>query len=164
MAKIDDAYDRLSSAQKLMESGDYAGAITEAQMCMELSLKAFLDALEVDYTRDDRGKKRFLHDVSSKVYQGFEELKSCLHRRHEGEYRDIERDLTKAAVLSSLLWTLRNYCQYGVAGFKEVGAKDIFDYNFGKDIAEVLVKKTGESHWRIKDLVRTLADASHSEG
>ena len=60
MAKIDDAYDRLSSAQKLVESGDYAGAITEAQMCIELSLKASLNALGVDYTTDDRGKKRFL--------------------------------------------------------------------------------------------------------
>jgi HEPN domain-containing protein len=38
MAKIDDAYERLKAAERCKEAGDYAGAIREAQLCIELSL------------------------------------------------------------------------------------------------------------------------------
>lgn len=71
MSGIEDARKRRNTASDHLKGLYYAGAIREAGKCVELSLKALLDILNVDYTVDRRGKRIFLHDVSSKIPEAF---------------------------------------------------------------------------------------------
>jgi HEPN domain-containing protein len=43
--RIDDAMERLYAAESRLKQHDYAGAMYEAQRCIELSVKALLDKL-----------------------------------------------------------------------------------------------------------------------
>jgi len=70
MGRIQDAYSRYEIAKSLLDREEYAGAIREAQQCVELSVKAFLDALNIDYMICRGNRKAIPHDVGEKVSEG----------------------------------------------------------------------------------------------
>jgi len=150
MSKLEDAYKRLAAAEDRLKHLDYAGTLREAQACIELSVKALLDELGIDY----RGKRdRIPHDVSDLVPKAFEELKD---RLEDYEYDLIRLDLARAAVLLRMLTSIAGFLEYGVAGRepKEVlaGASETFDSSF-RELAEAVVRLARISHGRIRDLV-----------
>lgn len=63
---------------RALEHYDYAGAIREARVALELASKAVLDKLDIDYFIESKGRRRFLHDVSDKIPEAFEKLKPYL--------------------------------------------------------------------------------------
>lgn len=132
MSRLEDAYERLTAAQQRLHHRDFVGAIMDAQLSLERSLKATLDTFRIEY-RDDRG--RLLHDVSSKAPQLFQNLRKSLHAR------DVERirsNIGKVAVCNHILTSVKDYAQYGM---KDLGlaAKEIFASILGEPFARLAV-------------------------
>jgi HEPN domain-containing protein len=51
--KIEDAYEKLSESELLFKNSKYAGALLSMQQCLELSIKALLDKLKINYRQAD---------------------------------------------------------------------------------------------------------------
>ena len=47
--RIEDARERLNAAESRLKEFDYAGAMYEAERCIELTVKALLDKLNINY-------------------------------------------------------------------------------------------------------------------
>ena len=144
VGRIEDAKGRLEAAEKLLKEFDYAGAMFEAQRCIELSVKAFLDKLDINY--------RKIHDVSDKIPESFEKLKPYLE---DYEVNSARIELARAAVLLKLLVSIRTCLEYGVGNGKQVlaSSKEIFDITFGKRLANTFVELVSSSYWRIYNLI-----------
>ena len=150
--RIEDARDRLKAAGKLLDEADYAGAMSEAQRCIELSVKALLDKLNINYMKG----KRVSHDVSDNIPEAFEKLKPYL----EDYEVDIKRkELAQAAVLLRFLTSIRSYLEFGVehkVGNRKLllaSPREVFDFSFGKALANIVVELVKSCHWRIYDLI-----------
>ena len=105
MAKrIEDAGDRYFAAKESKEHYDYVGALLEAQKCIEYSVKALLDKLEIDYKIEGR----FVHDVSDRIPEAFEEVKARAVL-HDHEVKSYEEELSRAAVLLRMLSSIKGY-------------------------------------------------------
>jgi len=97
MGRIEDAYSRYEIAKDLLDKGDYAGAIREAQQCVELSVKALLNILNIDYTiRQKDGKKKIPHDVGEKIPEALEKVKPLLGK-HEFDLNRIVKSQERQA-------------------------------------------------------------------
>jgi HEPN domain-containing protein len=57
MGKIEDAKNRFDTADQRLKASDYAGAVAQAQEGLELTAKALLDSLGIDYTIQREGRK-----------------------------------------------------------------------------------------------------------
>jgi len=142
VSRIKDAYSRYDIAKSLLVKEDYAGAIREAQQCVELSVKALLDTLNIIYIVVGHGKKKAIpHDVSEKIPEAFEKVEHLL-----GEQLDVQRTyFAQAAVILKLLTGIKDYAAYGITGL-QVGAKDIFNFAFARELATILVNLSYESY------------------
>jgi hypothetical protein len=151
VGRIEDARARLYAAESHLKESDYPGAMLEAQMCMELSIKALLDKLGVSYkTREGK----IPHDVSDKIPEAFEKLKQYMQGLKEYEIKSIKVELARSAVLLRLLTSIREYLEYGVNGL--AGSKEVFDFVFAGKLAATVVDQVRNSYWRIYDLINRL--------
>ena len=149
--RLGDAWRRRDAARELLERYDYAGALREAQRCIELSVKAFLDVLGVNY----RLRDRIPHDVSDRIPEAFEKVR---HYLEDYEVNTVRGDLAKAAVLLKMLTSIRGYLEYGVNDL--AGAHETFDYSFA-GLSKELVELVGRCFGTISYLVEKI---SKSEG
>jgi len=143
MSRIKDAYSRYDIAKSLLDKGHYAGAIREAQQCVELSVKALLDTLNIIYIVVGHGKKKAIpHDVSEKIPEAFEKIKPLV-----GKYEfDLQRRyFAQAATLLRLLTAMKDHAAYGIREL-QVSAQDIFNFVFAKELATILVSLSYESY------------------
>ena len=142
MGQIEDAYSRYQIAKDLLDNGEYAGAIREAQQCVELSVKALLGALNIDYTKRRGDKKtKIPHDVSEKIPEAFGKVEHLL-----GKQLNLQRTyFAQAAVILKLLTGIKDHAAYGITGL-QVGAKDIFNFAFARELATILVSLSYESY------------------
>jgi len=143
--RIEDARERLNAAESRLKEFDYAGAIDEAQRCIELSVKAILDKLNINY-RTKEG--RIPHDVSDKIPDIFERIKPYLK---DYEVNSARVELARAAVLLRFLTSIRAYLEFGVSDL--AGSKETFDSLFAKNLASIVVELVRSSYWRIHDLI-----------
>jgi len=143
--KIEDAQGRLNAAENCLKSWDYAGALLEAERCLELSVKILLEKLGISYKSE---KRKIPHDVSDKMPAAFEKLRPSLDPHILDYYR---AELARAAVLLKLLTSIKQQLEYGVEGL--AGIKETFDSTFSKELTERIVGLTRSAHWRIYDLI-----------
>ena len=127
---------KAKSYQSLEVKLDWAGAITQAQEGVELTVKALLDSLEIAYVMQRRNKKEYLQDVSSKLPELFTKL--------EPKFEDFERQntrlyLAQTAVVLRMLTGGKDYARYGIPELN-LGTGNIFDYHFARDLAKSLVE------------------------
>jgi len=158
MGRIEDAYSRYEIARSLLDKEDYAGAIREAQQCVELSVKALLDTLNIDYIVLGHGKKKAIpHDVSGKIPEAFEKVKPLVGK-HEFDLQ--RRYFAQAATVLRLLTAIKDHAAYGIKEL-QVGAKDIFDFVFAKELAKILVDLSHESYLHMLMMLDRLRSKSH---
>lgn len=153
-----DAWGRLMLADEFLKRYDYAGAIREAQVALELASKALLDKLSIDYYSIKReGRKRFVHDVSDKIPEAFEKLKPYL--KEDLEVDQAQVSLAMIAVLVKLLTSVKSYGEFGIkVGERKVEAREVFGPNFA-DMVEALVGLMHVSLSSIEDLMQKLSRA-----
>lgn len=138
--RIDDARERLNTAKKRLEDGNYSGAMYDSQRCIELSVKALLDKLNIDY--------KPTHNVTDKIPETFEPLKPHLK---DYEVNSTRVDLARAIVLLQFLNSIRGYLEYGIKNF--ANSKEIFNSLFAEKLASVIVKLVTDTHVRIYNLI-----------
>ena len=114
---------------------DYAGAIAQAQEGVELTVKALLDSLRIEYVIQRRERKEFLHDVSSKIPELFLKLEPKLE---EYERQNIKRYLAQTAVVLRMLTAAKDYAHFGIPELS-FGAGDVFSFYFAENLAKALV-------------------------
>jgi hypothetical protein len=143
--KIEDARASLSAAEIHLKEHNYARAMYEAQRCIELSVKALLDKLRIEYKMKE-GK--IPHDVSDKIPVAFEKIKSYLENYEVDWYRV---KLARAAVLLRSLTSIREYLEYGI--YDLASSTETFNSTFAKRLASIIIELVGASHWKIYHLI-----------
>jgi len=143
--KIEDARERLNAAESRLKEFDYAGAMFETQRCIELSVKALLDKLNINY---ETKEGRIPHDVSDKTPVTFEKLRPYLK---DYEVNPTRAELARAAVLLRFLTSIREYLEFGVSDLAD--SKETFNSVFSKTLASIIVESVRFSHWRIYNLI-----------
>ena len=139
MGKIDDARNRFDTAEQRLKALDYAGAIAQAQEGLELTAKALLDSLEVDYMmRREGGKKEFLHDVSSRLPDAFNKLGPKLQ---EYDRETTRLHLARLATILRMLTAVKDLARFGIPEL-QLGAGEIFDYYFAENFAKAIVESS----------------------
>jgi len=146
MSRIEDSRSRINASEERFKNSDYVGAIREAGACIELSVKALLDMLQINYTTK---QGRIPHDVSNKVPEAYEKLKPYLE---EWEVKNARLTLARAMVLLRLLSSIRSYVEYPIKKL-EVEAKDVFDYYFSKELAKTLTSLVRSTYRNINNWV-----------
>ena len=148
--RLEDARERLYAAKKLVEECNYAGALSEAQRCIELSVKALLEELGIEYGEIKGKKKRVKvpHDVSEFIPDAIKRVEE-----HLEEFQVI--DLARAAVLLKLLTSIRNYLEYGVEYRNQVlvSSKELFDRFFGEKLVSIVIPFVERSYWTIHNVL-----------
>jgi hypothetical protein len=117
----------------------------EAQRCIELSVKALLDKLDVEYKTKEG---RILHDVSDKIPVAFGKIRLYLK---DYEVASTRVYLARAAVLLRFLTSIREYLELGVSDL--ASSKETFNSLFSETLASTVVELVRSSHWRIHDLI-----------
>lgn len=144
--RIQDASRRLEMARQCLEEADFAGAIREAQACVELSLKALLDILQIKYEKK--------HDVGTKIPEAFRKMKPFLLKEpYYTKFETWKKRIGIAVVLSRILAAVRNETTYGI---QELGlsSQEVFLYFFGEKLSKVLVHYAEEAFIDFRDLVK----------
>lgn len=144
MAKIDDAYRRLQIAKQSFGNRDYASCLRECQGSVELSVKSLLEKLDIEYERQ--------HDVSGEIWKAVNKVKPSLK---DYEFSQAKGDLGRAAVMLSLLGSVKNYANYGLEK-TDVSANDIFDILF-KEFAEASFRLAEITYVRIMTMLAWLS-------
>jgi len=140
---FDDAYNKYQAASDMLGRYNYAEAIFLAQQSIELSIKALLTKLNIEFKRK--------HDIGDEPFtEASKLLKSVIKDKHKLNY--YLKTLAKARILMKLLADLRTYAEYG---FIEIPAKDIFDVDF-KPFAEWAIQKVFELHFRLKEIAKSI--------
>ena len=142
MGRIDDARKECEIAEKLLRDIDYAGAIHRTQMCAELTAKALLEHLKIDYSIKKSDRKKYLHDVSDKIPEVFEKLKPNLETY---EVETMRETLARLIILLKLLTSIKDYAQHGIPEL-QIGGRNIFDLYFSQNLVKSLFKKTKKIH------------------
>lgn len=143
--RIEDASERLYAAESRLREFDYAGAMLEAQRCIEISVKSLLDKLNIEYKMKDG---RIPHDVSDKIPKAFEKIKPLLK---DWEINNVRIELARSAVLLRFLTSIRGYLEYGVNDL--AGSKETFSSIFAEKLAKIIVDLVKTAHWRISNLI-----------
>jgi HEPN domain-containing protein len=149
--KIEDVRASLSVAEIHLKEHNYARAMYEAQRCIELSVKALLDKLDVEY-KTKEGK--IPHDVSDKIPAVFEKIKSYLEN-YDVEWYRVE--LARAAVLLRFLTSIREYLEYGVGDL--ASSTETFNSIFAEKLANTIVELVRDSHWEIYHLISKIENS-----
>lgn len=144
MVSFDDAREKLRNAEDFLRKRNFADAILNAQISVELSVKSLFDELKIGY------KKR--HDIKDECYhEAIKRLPHLLNKDHL--VKDFSTKLGRARVLLASLSALRNYTEYGVS---KVSAKDIFSSTRMKALAKAFCDCANEVFWELSDLAHTL--------
>jgi hypothetical protein len=122
--KIEDAEAKLSESEILLEKKHYPGALLSLQQCLELSIKALLDTLDISYIEKGRS---IPHDVSNKLPVAFQKIKEIL-TCSEYEEEKYRKDLARAGFLLTFLTAIRKYLAYGFENLANI--TEIFDWSF----------------------------------
>jgi len=149
MSGIEDAYNRINAANELIKKLDYAGAIRETGACIELTVKALLGTLEIEYV-PKQGK--IPHDVSDKVPEAYQKLKPFLEN---WQAEDAKKKLARAMVLLRMLSSIRSYVEYPIKRL-EMEAKDVFDYYFSRELGKCLVDSVRDVHVSIRGFISSV--------
>ena len=135
MASLEDAWVSLQSARKHLKDFNYAGAVREAQICVELSIKALLENFDIEYKK--------VHDIGDGVFHGV--FEKAFHHLKGHEIRQFQECLAKSRVYVKLLTSIKNFTTYT---FLNVPAKRLFD----KDFAKTMVDYASQTYWCCKNL------------
>jgi len=130
MASLVDAWVSLESARKHLKDFNYAGAVREAQICVELSVKALLDNFHIEYKK--------VHDIGDGVFLGV--FKEAFPHLKDHEIREFQECLAKSRVYLKLLSSIKDFTKYT---FLDLPAKRLFD----KDFAKIVVGYASETYW-----------------
>lgn len=144
MVSFDDAQEKLRNAEDFLRKRNFADAILNAQISIELSVKCLFDELKIGY------KKK--HDIADACYdEALERLPHLLDKDYL--VKDFSTKLGRARVLLASLSSVRNYTEYGVS---KVSAKDIFSSTRMEALAKAFYECTHEVFWDLSNLARTL--------
>ena len=146
----EDAYRHLQEAKQCLERVNYAKALDEAQTCVELLTKDFLDVLGICYKRK--------HDVSEKISEIPQKLEqppfsTIVEARHA-----FKSHLTWLMILLKSLTAIRSSLTYGENHLK-LGAHQIFNFNGlerGKLLAKTMVELTEETCENINPILEEI--------
>lgn len=136
MASLDDAWQSLMAAKAHIKSLNYSGAVREAQICVELSIKALLDNFHIKYKK--------MHDIDDGVFLGVFK-KALPHLKEDYEIKQFQQCLARSRVHLKLLSSIKDFTKYT---FLDVPAKRLF----GKDFAKIVVGYASETYWCCKQL------------
>jgi HEPN domain-containing protein len=138
MGKMDDARNRFNTAEERLKALDQAGALKQAQEGLELTAKALLESLAIDYTIQRQGrKKEFMHDVSAKLPEAFAKLEPKL-----AENDTLTRiNFARLAALLRITTAAKDLALFGIPELQTAGG-EIFDYYFAKDFVKSLVESS----------------------
>ena len=145
-----DAYKHLQEAKQCLERVNYAKALDEAQTCVELLTKDFLDVLGICYKPK--------HDVSEKISEIPQKLEqppfsSIVEARYA-----FKSHLTWLMILLKSLTAIRSPLTYGENHLK-LGAHQIFNFNGlerGKLLAKTMVELTEETCENINPILEEI--------
>jgi len=135
MASLDDAFESLQSAENHLRRLNYAGAIREAQICVELSIKALLRDFGIEYKKD--------HDIGDGVFSGV--LDKALPHLKDYEIGQFQKCLAKSRICMKLLSSIKNFTTYTFLG---VPTKELFD----KDFAKIMVNYASQTYYCCKNI------------
>jgi len=125
------------AAEERLKALDYAGVVAQVQEGLELTAKALLDSMAIDYTiARPGGKKEFLHDVSSRLPEALSKLEPMLE---EHEKRSTKLEIARLAAMLRMLTGMKDLARFGIPELK-LGAGEIFDYYFAEDLTKALLK------------------------
>jgi hypothetical protein len=143
MVSFDDAEEKLRNAEDFLRKRNFADAMLNAQMSVELSVKCLFDALKIGYKRT--------HRIDDKCYdEAFEQLPHLVGKDYYLA-NDVSTKVGRAHVLLDSLAPIRNYTQYGLA---EVSAKDIFCSGRMEDLAKAFYDCAREVFWELSNLAK----------
>ena len=125
----------MQSARNHLSGFNYAGAIREAQICVELSVKALLDNFGIEYKKT--------HDIEDGVFIGV--LDKATPHLKGNEIGQFQECLAKSRVYIKLLSSIKNSTTYKFLG---VPTKRLFD----KDFAKIMVDYASQTYWCCKNL------------
>ena len=135
MASLDDAWESLRAAETHLRSLNYSGAIREAQICVELSIKALLENFNIEYKK--------AHDIGDGVFSGVSQ--KAFPYVKDYEIKHFAECLAKSRIYLKLLSSIKNFTTYTFLG---VPAKRLFD----KDFATIIVGYARDTYWCCKHL------------
>jgi len=135
MASLDDAWESLTAAEAHLTRFNYSGAVREAQICVELSIKALLDNFHIKYKK--------MHDIDDGVFLGV--FKEAFPHLKDYEIKQFQECLAKSRVYLKLLSSIKDFTKYT---FLDVPAKKLFD----RDFAKIVVGYASETYWCCKRL------------
>jgi hypothetical protein len=146
MVSFDDAHEKLRNAEDFLRKRNFADAILNAQISVELSVKCLFDGLKIRYERK--------HDIDDACYdEAFKRLPHLLDKDYL--VKDVSIKIGRAHVLLASLSAMRNYTEYGVS---KVSAKDIFGSTRMEDLAKAFYDCANEVFWELSNLARYLID------
>jgi len=135
MASLDDAFESLQSARSHLSRFNYSGAIREAQICVELSIKALLENFGIEYKKN--------HDIGDGVFSGV--FQKAVPHLEDYEVKRFQECLAKSRVYMKLLSSIKNFTTYT---FLDVPAKRLFD----KDFAKTMIDYASQTYHCCKNL------------
>jgi len=143
MVSFDDAEEKLRNAEDFLRKHNFADAILNTQICVELSVKCLFDALKIGYKRT--------HDIDDTCYdEAFNRLPHLVGKDYYLA-NDISTKVGRARVLLASLSSMRNYTEYGVS---RVSAKDIFCSARMEDLAKAFHDCANEIFFELANLAR----------
>jgi hypothetical protein len=146
MVSFDDAQEKLRNAEDFMRNKNFADAILNAQMSVELSVKCLFEALNVKFAPK--------HDIPDECYKEvFERLQHFFGKDYYMA-NDVSTKIGRARVLLASLSAMRNYTEYGM--FK-ISARDIFGLSSRmENLARAFCDCANEVFWELSNLTMQL--------
>jgi hypothetical protein len=146
MVSFDDAQEKLRNAEDFLRKRNFADAILNTQISVELSVKCLFDGLNIRYERK--------HDIDDACYdEAFKRLPHLLGKDYLA--KDVSTKIGRARVLLASLSAMRNYTEYGVS---KISAKDIFGSTRMEDLAKAFCDCANETFWELSNLARYLRE------
>lgn len=135
---FEDAYDKETLAKERLEKHDYAGAIFNAQLCVEFALKALFDVIKIPYAKEHHFAEGHFQNAMEKLGKLFNE---------DWKITQIREKLARSEIWAALLGRIRNYAEGYVT--LSIPVNRVFDFSF-KELAEAAIKEASSilSYWR----------------
>jgi HEPN domain-containing protein len=148
MVSFDDAQEKLRNAEGFLRNSNFADAILNTQMSVELSVKCLFDALDIKFEKK--------HDIPDECYKEvFERLQHLLGKDYYVA-NDVSTKIGKARILSASLSAMRNYTEYGM--FK-ISAKEMFGRSSRmENLARAFCDCANEVFWELSNLAMYLRE------
>ena len=146
----EDAYRYLQEAKQCLKRVNYAKALHEAQTCVELLTKDFLDVLGIPY--------KLNHDVSEKISKIPQKLEQPPFSTIVKPPHALKSHLAWLMILLKSLTAIRSALTYGEQHLK-LGAQQTFSFNGlerGKLLAKTMVELTNETCENINPILEEI--------